>query len=264
MVDSRMFEAVLGYQRAMQNSPFQTNQQNNQSNQVMNGDSFQQLLMANMMPSFSSGSSSSSGSMADALMPMGGSGSSSSGLGSMANTMMPNAMAGSGLMASMMPGSSSNQGMMTDLFSSQTNQIKQALAQAGEENLSVDTSDVEPSQFDDMIQSVAERFNLNQDLLKSVINAESNFNPEAISDAGAQGLMQLMPQTAEALGVTNPFDPQQNIEGGARYLRDMLNRYDGNLENALAAYNAGPGNVDQYGGVPPFAETQNYVSKILG
>ncbi|NIK11339.1 lytic transglycosylase domain-containing protein [Alkalibacillus almallahensis] len=264
MVDSRMFEAVLGYQRAMQNSPFQTSQQNNQSNQVMNGDSFQQLLMANMMPSFSSGSSSSSGSMAGALMPMGGSGSSFGGLGSMSSLMMPNAMSGSGSMASMMPSNSSNQGMMTDLFSSQTNQIKQALAQAGEGNLSVDTSDVEPSQFDDMIQNVAERFNLDQDLLKSVINAESNFNPEAISNAGAQGLMQLMPQTAEALGVTNPFDPQQNIEGGARYLRDMLNRYDGNLENALAAYNAGPGNVDQYGGVPPFAETQNYVSKILG
>ncbi|MET3682722.1 hypothetical protein ABID56_000812 [Alkalibacillus flavidus] len=263
MVDSRMFEAVLGYQRALQNSPFKTDQ-NNQSNSLLNGDSFQQLLSANMMPSMSSGNQFSNSSMAEMLMPFGSSSSSSSGAGSMFNMMMPNAMSGNTSMAGMMPSSLLNGDFMTDMFSSQTDQIKQALVDASGEDVSVDASEIGSSQFDDIIQSVADKFNLDQDLIKSVINAESSFNPSAVSDAGAQGLMQLMPQTAEALGVTNPFDAQQNIEGGARYLRDMLNRYDGNLENALAAYNAGPGNVDYYGGVPPFAETQNYVNKILG
>nr|WP_017185587.1 lytic transglycosylase domain-containing protein [Alkalibacillus haloalkaliphilus] len=120
------------------------------------------------------------------------------------------------------------------------------------------------SSFKDIIEDVASRYNLDTDLIRSVIQVESGFNPQAVSHAGAQGLMQLMPATADSLGVQNVFDPAQNIEGGARYLRDMLDRYNGDQELALAAYNAGPGNVDYYGGVPPFEETQNYVNRILG
>ena len=99
-------------------------------------------------------------------------------------------------------------------------------------------------------------------LLKAVGKMESNFDPYAQSGAGAQGVMQLMPATAQSLGVTDPFDARSNIMGGAKYLSDLLARYDGNVDLALAAYNAGSGNVEKYGGVPPFQETQNYISRV--
>lgn len=119
------------------------------------------------------------------------------------------------------------------------------------------------STYDPIIKEMSNKYGVNEQLVRSVIQAESNYNHLAKSHAGAQGLMQLMPSTAKALGVNNPFDPRQNIEGGVKYLQQMIHKYNGNIKLALAAYNAGPGNVDKYQGIPPFNETQNYVNKVL-
>lgn len=118
--------------------------------------------------------------------------------------------------------------------------------------------------YDKIITQAAAKFNLDAALIKAVIKAESNFNHKAVSRAGAKGLMQLMPQTASSLNVDDVFHPGNNIEGGARYLRYLLNLYRGNLTLALAAYNAGEGAVAKYNyGVPPYRETQNYVRRVL-
>jgi soluble lytic murein transglycosylase-like protein len=120
------------------------------------------------------------------------------------------------------------------------------------------------SAFEPLIQRAAARYGVDANLVRAVVKAESNFNPAAVSGAGAAGLMQLMPGTAASLGVKDVFDPEQNVEGGVRLLRQLLDRYKGNISYALAAYNAGPGAVDRYGGVPPYRETQTYVPRVLG
>jgi soluble lytic murein transglycosylase-like protein len=118
--------------------------------------------------------------------------------------------------------------------------------------------------FNEIIDNNSKKYNINSSIIKAIIKAESDFDPSVVSSAGAMGLMQLMPDTAKSLGVGEPFDPVENIEGGVKYLKEMLNKFGGNLELALAAYNAGPGNVVKYGGIPPFQETENYVAKIMG
>jgi Transglycosylase SLT domain len=117
--------------------------------------------------------------------------------------------------------------------------------------------------YDSVLRAAAQRYQLPESLLRAVVHTESNYYPQAVSRAGAVGLMQLMPKTAKALGVRDPYDPGQNVHGGARYLRLLANRYDGDMVLVLAAYNAGAGNVEKYGGVPPFAETRAYVRSVL-
>jgi soluble lytic murein transglycosylase-like protein len=116
--------------------------------------------------------------------------------------------------------------------------------------------------YDDSINEHSRRMGVSADLVRAVIQVESAFNPSALSNKGAMGLMQLMPATAHELGVVNPFEPDQNIRGGVAYLKRLLDRYDNKVELALAAYNAGMGNVEKYGAVPPFQETRDYVKKI--
>jgi hypothetical protein len=114
-----------------------------------------------------------------------------------------------------------------------------------------------------VVNEISGKYRLDPDLVNSVIKAESEFNPHAISPKGAQGLMQLMPGTASQLGVPNAFDPQANVDGGTKYLRELLERYNFDLVKALAAYNAGPARVERFGGVPPYYETRAYVAKIV-
>lgn len=113
------------------------------------------------------------------------------------------------------------------------------------------------------VSRVASKYDLEPDLIRAVIRTESNGDRRAVSSKGAMGLMQLMPSTADDMNVSNPFDPEENIEGGARYLKSLLERFDGDLTLALAAYNAGPATVEKYGGVPPIRETRRYVKKVL-
>jgi len=120
------------------------------------------------------------------------------------------------------------------------------------------------AQLDALVRRNAAAWQIDPALITSVIANESAFDPHATSAVGAKGLMQLMPATAASLGVRDPYDPAQNVAGGARYLRSLLERFGGNVRLAVAAYNAGPAAVEKYGGVPPYAETQRYVNNVLG
>lgn len=119
-----------------------------------------------------------------------------------------------------------------------------------------------PESMDSIYEEASAKYGVSSNLLKAVAKAESNFNPNAVSKAGAIGVMQLMPATARSLGVSDPYDARQNIMGGAKYLKENLERFDGNVSLALAAYNAGPNSVQKYGGIPPYKETQNYVKTV--
>ncbi len=132
-----------------------------------------------------------------------------------------------------------------------------------EPDLSPPTTTANSQNLPAVIDAISGRHHLDPDLVNSVIHAESGFNPQAVSRKGAQGLMQLMPQTATRLGVANAFDPRANVEGGTKYLRELLERYNFDLIKALAAYNAGPQRVEQYHGVPPYYETEAYVARIV-
>jgi len=114
-----------------------------------------------------------------------------------------------------------------------------------------------------LIADAASRYRIDPDFVTSVVKAESGFNPKAVSSKGARGLMQLMPQTAAGLGVENVLDPASNLDGGTRYLRQLLDQYDGDVVKALTAYNAGPGRVDKYRGIPPYAETRGYIARVV-
>lgn len=120
------------------------------------------------------------------------------------------------------------------------------------------------SALNEIISRHASHFNLEEALVRAVIKAESNYNPGAVSSKGAIGMMQLIPATARYLQVNDPFNPEENIRGGSRYLRMMLDEFDGDLDLALAAYNAGPNAVKRYGGIPPFQETKTYIERVKG
>jgi soluble lytic murein transglycosylase-like protein len=139
-----------------------------------------------------------------------------------------------------------------------------ALAAATSPGAATGTGGSGAGQYDAAIEQAALRNGVDPAVLHGLIQQESGFDPNSQSSAGASGLTQLMPGTASSLGVANPLDPAESIEGGARYLGQLMKEFGGNTTEALAAYNAGPGAVRQYGGVPPYAETQSYVTKVMG
>jgi len=141
--------------------------------------------------------------------------------------------------------------------------VQSAFDQLLEQEKSNQTAISKTMDLDSIFAEASQKYGVSVDLLKAVAKAESNFNPEATSHCGAMGIMQLMPSTAESLGVTDAYDPYQNIMGGAKLLSQLDKLYDGNVKLMLAGYNAGPGNVEKYNGVPPFEETQNYVVTVM-
>ncbi|MGB3101550.1 MAG: lytic transglycosylase domain-containing protein [Psychrobacillus psychrotolerans] len=165
-------------------------------------------------------------------------------------------------------GSQTNEDISSLLYSGKSPIFVPSSVNSAQSNLadlisSYSTPTTNGTDYDEIIKRAAEKYNVPEKLISSIIKQESNFNPSATSSAGASGLMQLMPGTAKYLGVTNSLDPEQNIMGGAKYISQMLTKFDGNIETALAAYNAGPGAVKKYAGIPPYKETQNYVQKVM-
>ncbi len=157
-----------------------------------------------------------------------------------------------------------------DLLSSRTDTLMEIYKATGEMPVSqpqrIPKNEVyssNPGTWDNIITDASKAVGVDENLIHAIIQAESAYKPNAISRVGAEGLMQLMPATAERIGVTDSFDPQQNIYGGTKVIKEMLERYNGNLINALAAYNAGPDAVDRAGGIPRYKETQEYVPKVL-
>jgi soluble lytic murein transglycosylase-like protein len=140
--------------------------------------------------------------------------------------------------------------------------IHEPLTQSDESPASAPARAPLSSNVIEMIDQIARVYDVEGPLVHSVIRAESNYNPQAVSNKGAMGMMQLIPATARRFGVLNPFDPKQNVEGGVRYLRFLLDYYKNDYKKAIAAYNAGEGAVDQYRGIPPFTETRNYVTQV--
>ena len=130
-------------------------------------------------------------------------------------------------------------------------------------NPTADKEKISKTEVNALIDKYSNAHGLDSDFVKALVNQESGFNPNATSRCGAMGLMQLMPATAEDLGVANAYDPEQNIYGGTKYLKGLMDRFGNNKELALAAYNAGPNAVKKYGGIPPYAETQNYVKNVM-
>jgi soluble lytic murein transglycosylase-like protein len=156
-----------------------------------------------------------------------------------------------------------NKGGYVDIATDQIERFEKDLSASVPLALAVAAPPPKPQTLNEVINAISDRHHLDPDFISSVIHAESGFNPRAVSPKGAQGLMQLMPQTASKLGVSNAFDPRANVEGGTQYLSDLLQRYNFDVIKALAAYNAGPHRVEQYRGVPPYYETQAYVARIV-
>ena len=145
-----------------------------------------------------------------------------------------------------------------------TNNSVAAMNASGSVAAATSTTASVPADLMSIFQEAAQTYGVDVNLLTAIARQESNFTASATSSSGAMGIMQLMPATAQGLGVNDAYNPYENIMGGAKYISQLLSRYNGDVSLALAAYNAGSGNVAKYGGIPPFAETQNYVSKVLG
>ena len=160
--------------------------------------------------------------------------------------------------------SGSSAGVSSDTDTSTYNTAASGASVISSSSVKLEASGLSCSaQLDAIFNEAASKYGVDAKFLKSIAKCESDFSPECTSSSGAMGIMQLMPQTAASLGVTNAYDPYQNIMGGARYISEKLAQYNGDKSLALAAYNAGSGNVAKYGGIPPFKETQNYVAKVM-